>query len=300
MIRKLFKHSNLHRNCFCLFLLNWMLVACTGDELEVSNPVPIITTDVQQNGPIFDNESGLGIAMVVEEHSLEEGAKTYYMMSDSIRGLRRVPPEFKNPNELIAQNLTQETDENREEGTTGLSDVGKLYRGQAMLGDGARFQYSVYKDDRSDVAMIFELNSTDINRISVGGEAVSHLPETGMHTYTGANFLTKSETDGTNRKVYSGSFTMNVNFAHGTGTISGVNDSEINSMSGNLVINMEKGTFEVNRLNFATTDGTEVGEMYGNFHDERGTGVSGIYFQGSYDPENPRIPNFYGAIAGSR
>ena len=300
MIRKLFNHSNLLRNCICLFLLNWMLVACNVEELEVTNPVPIITTDVQQNGPIFDRESGLGIAMVVEEHSLEEGAKTYYMISESIRGLRQVPSEFKNPNELIEQNLTEETNENREEGTTGLSDFGKLYRGPAVLGDGGRFQYSVYKDDRSDVAMIFELNGTEINRISVGGEAVSHLPETGRYTYTGANFLTKSETGGTNRKVHSGSFTMDVNFALGTGTISGDNDSEINIMTSVLAINMVKGTFEVDHLNLETTDGAEVGEMYGNFHDERGTGVSGIYFQGTYDSENPRIPNFYGALAGSR
>ena len=300
MSENLLKHTKVLSNCVCVLSLSWLLLACNVEELEVTNPVPIITTDVQQNGPIFDSESGLGIAMVVEEHSLEEGAKTYYMMAENIRSLRQVPPEFKNPDELIEQNLTEETNENREAGVTVLSNMGKLYRGPVEQDDGMSFQYSVYKDDSSDVAMIFELNGTDINRILVGGEAVSHLPETGMYTYTGANFLTKSETDGTNRKIYSGSFTMEVDFVQGTGTISGNNDSGLDIMNSNLAINMEKGTFEVDRLNLVTTDGAEVGEMYGNFHDEGGTGVSGIYFQGSYDPENPRIPNFYGAIAGSR
>ena len=127
-----------------------------------------------------------------------------------------------------------------------------------------------------------------------GGNIATNVPTSGDYQYDGT--LIGGNIDGTNMK--DGQFILTVNFGNGTGHIHGSVPFDSFWINGPISVDNSNGTFSGQNVEshfgeeqdyFATS---EV-EIYGNFHNDGATGVSGLLIEKS---ENP---TFGGAIIGS-
>ena len=124
----------------------------------------------------------------------------------------------------------------------------------------------------------------------VGGGKVSNIPN-GEYTYTGTNLIAVR---GDANPDY-GTFTMDVNFGSGSASLNGNTPTSTISGTG-ITVNRNDGTFASDSISITGTSKalSATGSIYGNFHGDRATGLTGIYH------DNADSPTVAGAIAGSR
>ena len=128
-----------------------------------------------------------------------------------------------------------------------------------------------------------------------GGKNVTNMPVSGDFIYSGT--LLGGRIDGTSMK--DGLFDISVNFGSGNGWIHGSVPFDSFWINGPINIDTPKGTFSGTlESHFGAPQGntfaTSTAEIFGNFHNEGATGVSGLLIEKS---ENP---SFGGAIIGSQ
>ena len=128
-----------------------------------------------------------------------------------------------------------------------------------------------------------------------GGNIATNVPTSGDYQYDGT--LIGGNIDGTNMK--DGQFGLTVNFGNGTGHIDGSVPFDSFWIDGPISVDTSKGTFSGQNVDSHfgweqnDTYATSKVEIYGNFHNDGATGVSGLLIEKS---ENP---TFGGAIIGS-
>ena len=129
--------------------------------------------------------------------------------------------------------------------------------------------------------------------IEVGGSELTGMPS-GILQYNGEMFISPRK-----RGTFSDEldyFTIEANFDNFTGNIS----TSHNVLTGNFEINSSSGTYFGNELrmtyifpDFGINIRNELATIYGAFHNEGATGVSGIFFDNTEQ-------RFGGAIIGAR
>ena len=130
----------------------------------------------------------------------------------------------------------------------------------------------------------------------------------GTHSYNGTSIITTREGQG---YIFTGEFRMEVNFDQSSGTIRAevinqgdptrINDDFRSLLDGDFGIDYRNASFHGSRLDFTGTDPENnlsnfrfSASIYGSFHNHRGTGVTGVYF------DNSAQPIYGGAIVGAR
>ena len=135
-----------------------------------------------------------------------------------------------------------------------------------------------------------ESRETNLGFLYNGGETVSNIPS-GAYTYSGFNMIADKRR--TLDNVEFGTFTMNVNFSNAMVTNLNATTQSSNVTGGNIPINMQQGTFTGGIM--LDLGGSPLsGHVYGDFHGDGATGVSGMYHDGT---SNVR---YVGGFAGSR
>lgn len=169
---------------------------------------------------------------------------------------------------------------------------GKVYNGNVTL-NGDVYSVRMFTEDNSSTQLISALNTADSKKWTiVSGDAPSNLPS-GIATYTGQNLI--SNTDNTN--AGGGSFTMSVDFSNNSGSLTATSTTASSSLSGNFNINPSTGYFSGNNLTLnapALAGGTSNAIIYGSFHGNGATGVSGLYY------DDAAAPLVNGAIIGTK
>ena len=169
---------------------------------------------------------------------------------------------------------------------------GKIYTGNVTL-NGDVYSVRMFTEDNSSTQLLSALNTADSKKWTiVSGDAPSNLPS-GMATYAGQNLI--SNTDNTNPG--GGSFTMSVDFANNSGSLSAISTAASSSLSGSFNIDPSTGYFSGNNLTLtapALSGGTSNAIIYGSFHGNGATGVSGLYY------DDAAAPLVNGAIIGTK
>ena len=169
---------------------------------------------------------------------------------------------------------------------------GKVYNGNVTL-NGDVYSVRMFTEDNSSTQLISALNTADSKKWTiVSGDAPSNLPS-GTATYTGQNLI--SNTDNTNPG--GGSFTMSVNFSNNSGSLTATSTTANSSLSGSFNIDPATGYFSGNNLTLnapALSGGTSNAIIYGSFHGNGATGVSGLYY------DDATAPLVNGAIIGTK
>ena len=169
---------------------------------------------------------------------------------------------------------------------------GKVYNGNVTL-NGDVYSVRMFTEDNSSTQLISALNTADSKKWTiVSGDAPSNLPS-GTATYTGQNLT--SNTDNTNPG--GGSFTMSVNFSNNSGSLTATSTTANSSLSGSFNIDPATGYFSGNNLTLnapALSGGTSNAIIYGSFHGNGATGVSGLYY------DDATAPLVNGAIIGTK
>jgi len=162
-----------------------------------------------------------------------------------------------------------------------------LYAGTLTV-NGTPVNAEVYLDNGGEALVILAYDG-QTGVLAAGGSKVSNIPS-GEYTYLGTNGLGVRSTG----VKYIGTFSMSVNFTNGTAAISGSTNNSLFGGSG-IAVNNATGTFQGSNLNLKV-EGYDpmTASIYGNFHGNGATSVSGIYH------DNNSNPIFAGAIAGSR
>ena len=146
----------------------------------------------------------------------------------------------------------------------------------------------IFVDDRS------ETEGLDVN-FEAGGANVSSIPQ-GSFEYNGNGYSSPRQGS---FGLSDGEFTMNVNFSSATGDFRFVESLGLAEVNGPFQINVGQGTFYGNSLRMVVDDTDNDLEfsgsatIYGAFHNEGATGVSGIF----YETDQKR---YGGSFAGAR
>ncbi len=191
---------------------------------------------------------------------------------------------------------------------------GTLTRRRVTGFEDARFH--LYRDkDWPQVYALLAVDSDGYTDFEVGGPDVPgyvggtrpDLPG-GTHTYTGTAIVTPRHGGD---YIYNDDFEMTVNFDQSRGNITAnvrdqgdpttINDDFYSLLTGEFEIDYRNATFHGDRLRMEGSDPlNNIGNfrsdasIYGSFHNHRGTGVSGVYF------DNSAQPVYGGAIVGAR
>lgn len=165
--------------------------------------------------------------------------------------------------------------------------LGDYYSGTATIA-GQTATISAFKDRTAGTTIISAYDGSD-KTVIASGTAVSNIPS-GTYTYNGTNLVARMDNSWQAR----GTFTMNVDFGAGTGTLSGNSTGTVTSINGSVSINTTTGEYSGTGLTIVSPDGTTNAKIYGSFHGNGATGVSGIYF------EDATTPLINGAIVGAR
>lgn len=169
---------------------------------------------------------------------------------------------------------------------------GKIYTGNVTL-NGDVYSVRMFTEDNSSTQLISALNTADSEKWTiVSGDAPSNLPSV-IATYAGQNLI--SNTDNTNPG--GGSFTMSVDFANNSGSLSAISTAASSSLSGSFNIDPSTDYFSGNNLTLtamALSGGTSNAIIYGSFHGNGATGVSGLYY------DDAAAPLVNGAIIGTK
>jgi len=173
--------------------------------------------------------------------------------------------------------------------TVFLTDsLGDYYSGTATIA-GKTATISAFKDRTAGTTIISAYDGTD-KTVIASGTSLSNIPS-GTYTYNGTNLVARMDNSWQAR----GTFTMNVDFGAGTGTLSGSSiGTTVTSINGSVTIDTSTGYYSGTGLTIVSPDGTSNAKIYGAFHGDGATGVSGIYF------EDATTPLINGAIVGAR
>ena len=144
------------------------------------------------------------------------------------------------------------------------------------------------EDLGSDSAVVLLSIPTYGNAVIASGTPLTNIPS-GNFTYSG--------TLGTgfrsvNPQIEYGSFLLTANFNNGTFTFDGSSLSDELSGSGN--VNLVNGDLSSNNITMITSGTNRTASMYGQFHGNGATGVSGVFHS------NEASPVYSGAFVGSR
>ena len=158
-----------------------------------------------------------------------------------------------------------------------------------------------YFFDKTGQAYTLYLYINQVGAYEAGGAVMSGKPS-GEFVYTGRNYFGKTD----DTTVDMGSFSMNVDFDDGSGTLNGTTGTQAHtssSIAGDIVVDIADGTFtgENLTLKYSEMGGARIdavvgvdANLFGNFHGEDAAAVSGLYTDDSSDPK------YFGMIAGSR
>ena len=169
---------------------------------------------------------------------------------------------------------------------SGSNAYGDYYAGTTTL-NGVPVNVVFYEDNSGQV-FIGYLEGNGQNVALAGGYKVSNIP-TGTYNYAGTNII--GFRDGS--YFEEGTFAMGVDFANGTASLTGSTASSTIGGSG-ISVNTSNGTFEGNNLTLSGNGVSTTASIYGNFHGNGATGVTGLY------ADNGSTPIVAGAIAGTR
>ena len=217
---------------------------------------------------------------------------------------------------IVDPSQTVNTDALDEMGSRYFSEYysGKLTRRRITGFEDATFHMYIDKDWPRVYALLavdsggytdFEVGGPDVSRL-IGGTRPD-LPG-GTHTYTGTTIITPRH--GGNY-IYEDKFEMTVQFDQSRGNISAnvvdlgdpnTNDDDFRSLlTGEFGVDYRNSTFHGDSLRLEGSDPLNNlpdfrydASIYGSFHNHRGTGVTGVYF------DNSAQPMYGGAIVGAR
>lgn len=182
---------------------------------------------------------------------------------------------------IIGLNITSVTSTN-----LGSDGLGTLYEGTSKINGELVNVRKKYTDNGPSWIILAE--SATISALIAGGAKVSNIPA-GSYVYRGTNAVGYRDRS----KDEIGTFEMAVDFSSGTANING--STATSTITGNMDVNNQTGTFSGNNILLSEVSGAQAsGTIFGNFHGDGATAVSGVYY------ENSLIPVVAGAIAGSR
>lgn len=127
------------------------------------------------------------------------------------------------------------------------------------------------------------------NALIVNGTQPTNIPA-GTYQYQGT--LGTGVRNVNNIQPELGTFTLNANFSEQSFSINGSTLSD--SLSGSGVINNSSGTINANNLVLTTSGNNRTASLYGQFHGNAASSVSGVLHS------NENNPNYAGFIVGSR
>ena len=263
---------------------------------------------------IIVRDSGVPLFRDVEEyfHRTDRGGVVRFREDNRSRSYHLLTTDVDDP--IIDPTQTVNTDAIREEPSLHYS-----YRYEGILTkrritgfQDATFHLYADKDWPRVYALlaVAEGGSTDIE---VGGPDVPNyiggtrpdLPS-GRYTYNGTTIITPRNGGAF---VHSGRFEMEVDFDQSSGTIRAevenhgaprLGDEFDSILTGNFNIDYRNSTYHGDELRLVVNDDPnsfsldKLASIYGNFHNHRGTGVTGVYF------DNSPSPAYGGAIVGAR
>lgn len=168
----------------------------------------------------------------------------------------------------------------------GANDYGVFYDGAISTGEGTE-SATIFIDNQEQLLVISYQNRATSN-LSAFGATPENIPFAGSAAYEGTNIFTLrngsvSET---------GTFVMTVNFSSQTGILHGQTASTNISVS-DIAFDLANGQFYSNLATLSVDGNTYDASLYGSFHGDGGTGVTGIYHQNS-----ETAPLMAGAVAG--
>ena len=250
------------------------LASCGGSGVTTN------VTDGPQQTSLATFTDGFSVVRRVDTGSSLASAATVNTVSTARVPTTEIPDD--DPFKIAVSDLTLLT----------TTANGKIYTGNVTL-NGDVYSVRMFTEDNSSTQLLSALNTADSKKWTiVSGDAPSNLPS-GMATYAGQNLI--SNTDNTNPG--GGSFTMSVDFANNSGSLSAISTAASSSLSGSFNIDPSTGYFSGNNLTLtapALSGGTSNAIIYGSFHGNGATGVSGLYY------DDAAAPLVNGAIIGTK
>ena len=176
--------------------------------------------------------------------------------------------------------------------------------GMVLVGDTSFTLIDGYEDEDAFGLLLSDANNELV--VVVGSSPYNSLP-TGRFRFQGRNVTShKMVNSGViTHETYAGNFTLDVDFAAGTGSINvSSTDTEgrtgTRTFSGSIVVDATNGTFSGRELPFLLTgtsaDTLDPVTISGIFNGDQATGVSGVY----YTLDQAGVSNYSGYILGDR
>ena len=171
---------------------------------------------------------------------------------------------------------------------------GEILDGEIIDTNGAMY-VSGTDENMVGVGIFASTEAENSLMIIAAGTEVSEMPATGKFNYEGANFAIEFLEGDDDIDEHIGSFTADVNFDTGEGSI-GLDFENITVyIDGDFTVDTATGIFVGDKLEIKSDFGTfDTATIHGNFHGVGATGMTGIYTNNIADP------NFIGAIAGKQ
>ena len=159
----------------------------------------------------------------------------------------------------------------------------------AMTVDGVVINVTAIEDLGGKAEAAFMEIPGYLNALLVNGTQPTNLPS-GAFRYQGT--MGTGIRSVNNPLPQIGSFTLDANFSTNSFSISGSTLSD--TLSGSGVINNATGTINSNNLSMVTSGTNRTATLYGQFHGNAATSVSGLFHSNEADPR------YAGFIVGSR
>ncbi len=170
---------------------------------------------------------------------------------------------------------------------------GEVYASDTLVLNGDTYEVKMFLEDDSSTQLISALNTSDNKKWTiVSGDAPSNLP-IGIATYSGQNLIATTD----NSVSGGGTFTMSVDFDDDSGSLIATSTTASSTLTGNFTVDSSTGYFSGDNLTLnapALSGGTSNAIIYGSFHGNGASGVSGLYY------DDASAPLMNGAIIGTK
>ncbi len=259
-----------------------------------ADPVP---WDIDESQKLIKYTGGSG---QVRLEGSENDSSLYYMILENNENNQNNP--YTSYDAFKIRTVVRDIQEHIQDNGT------KRYEGEVQQGLGGYHKQNYESTDLGNYKFVYASVEPSLGIVqfqngdlfTVGSEFSDSLPLNGTYIYSGVSTVGRYDSrliDGL--KV--GSFLMIANFTEESAKVTGLVENGL-ALNGNVVINMVRGTFEGNELNwhlnFDNQNSFGTATINGSFHGPNGTGVSGIYSDNETDGNN--YPRIYGAVVGKR
>ena len=163
---------------------------------------------------------------------------------------------------------------------------GITYRG--VIEQNMVFANAIGYRSRDSRTLFYIIEATEGRGMYVLGEKLSNIP-LGTFGYNGFNVLVENTYQGSSLEY--GTFNMSVDFTREVGSVSAITTNS--RLAGSFNVDGEEGYIFGSNLNFTVNNRNRSASIYGSFHSNGASAVTGVYH------ENVSNPRYQGAIVGT-